>query len=464
MTVDRESFDKLMQEQRERARAATSALGDFGWAALDLGLDKNLKTEFTGYDTLVETGAKVLAIVSGEELRAAAYEGEDAMVVLDKTPFYAEMGGQSADRGMLTADGMEFVVTDVRKSKDGKFLHSGTVRRGELTLDLLVTAVVDCERRASIMRAHSATHLLHSALRKTLGNHVEQAGSLVEPDRLRFDFTHFAAITDEELRAVEAQVNEAILEGFSVSTEEMGQEEAKKRGAMALFGEKYGETVRVVTMGDVSMELCGGTHLDNTAKVGLFRILSEFSVASGVRRIEAVTGKALLDNMRRDTDTIHKVAAVFKSDPANVAERAEQAAAETKEIQKTVESLRDRELARDSERYIKGAREVSGLKVITAQVSGAVVNDLRKLGDFLRDKDGDIVAVLAAAKEDKITLLASCGKNAVGRGIKAGDLIRTISPIVGGSGGGKPESAMGSGKDLSKLGEAFSRRGFVSST
>jgi len=455
MEVDRESFDKLMQEQRERARAATAALGDFGWAGVNLGLDKNVETEFTGYNTLTEEGASVLAIVSGDELRAAAYEGEQALVVLDKTPFYAEMGGQSADHGAILADGLLFRVTDVRRSKDGKILHYGVVEKGGLRLDQKVAASVDGERRRAIMRAHSATHLLHSALRKKLGNHVEQAGSLVEPDRLRFDFMHFAALTDEELRTVEAMVNDAILEGMAVKTSEMNREEAKKLGAMALFGEKYGEVVRVVSMGDFSLELCGGTHLDNTAKAGLFRILNEFSVASGVRRIEAAVGKSLLEAMQRDTDTIRKVAAALKTDPASVAERAEQAVAETKDLMKTVESLRDRELKREADGFLQGARSVGELKVVAAKFGDAGAGDLRKMGDFLRDRDDDIVAVLASVAEDKITLLAACGKNTVKRGVRAGDLIRTISPVVGGSGGGKPESAMGGGKDASKLEEAF---------
>ncbi len=274
----------------------------------------------------------------------------------------------------------------MRKSKDGKFLHSGVVEKGELTLDRKVAASVDCERRRAIMRAHSATHLLHSALRKTLGSHVEQAGSLVEPDRLRFDFTHFTAITDEELLAVEAMVNDAILEGIDVDTSEMSQEEAKKLGAMALFGEKYGDVVRVVPWGTFSMELCGGTHLDNTAKAGLFRILNEFSVASGVRRIEAAVGKSLLTAIHRDSDTIRKVAASLKSDPANVAERAEQAVAETKDLMKAIESLRDRELKREAENLLTSARNIGELKVVAAKLNDAAVNDLRKMGDFLRDR------------------------------------------------------------------------------
>ena len=271
MGVDRAGFDRLMEEQKTRARAATAALGDFAWVGLDLGLDKDLKTEFTGYRELA-SDAKVLAIVAGNELRSAAFPGESAIVVLDRTPFYPEMGGQTADTGVITAGQMIFEVTDVRKSKDGKYLHSGQVKSGQIKVDDAVNAHVDEERRRAIMRAHSATHLLQKALRAVLGTHVEQAGSLVQPDVLRFDFTHFSALTAEEIDKIGLEVNRAILRGMPVCVDEMPIAEAKKIGAMALFGEKYGEVVRVVRMGDYSKELCGGTHLDNTAKAGLFRI------------------------------------------------------------------------------------------------------------------------------------------------------------------------------------------------
>ena len=289
MTVDQEGFAAEMEAQKVRAREARKALGDLGWERIDLGDVDKEPTVFTGYDQLTDTG-KILAIVEGDEPSGTIVEGQKGILVLDKTPFYAEMGGQVGDQGTITAGDAVFTVTDTQKTKAGKYLHYGEVTKGEFDRDREVTASVDTTRRKAIQRAHSATHLLQRALQDVLGSHVQQAGSLVEPDHLRFDFTHFSAITSEELIAIEKQVNEAILEGYCVECNEMSMDEAKKLGAMALFSEKYGDVVRVVNMGGYSVELCGGTHLDNTAKVGSFHITSEGSIASGVRRIEAITG------------------------------------------------------------------------------------------------------------------------------------------------------------------------------
>ena len=313
MTADTEGFDKLMTEQRERARAARGDIS--GWTGLDLGLE-GVPTAFTGYDTLEDT-ATVEALIADGELAGELGEGAEGSVVLDRTPFYAEMGGQVADHGTIsTADGALFAVTDVQKTKGGKYLHTGKMERGSLRLGDDVTACVDAERRRAIMRAHSATHLLHAALRKVLGDHVHQAGCLVEPDRLRFDFTHFSAMTGEELLEVARLVNHEILAGDGISTEEMSLDEARAQGAQALFGEKYGESVRVVTMGGFSSELCGGTHMDNTAKVGPFRIESEFSVASGVRRIEAVTGLEFFRENEENNRKLLEMADMLKTCPA----------------------------------------------------------------------------------------------------------------------------------------------------
>ena len=295
LSVDENAFQKLMKEQKERAREARKALGDLGWAGVEFGKDVPA-TEFVGYDHS-ECDAKIVAIVADEELREEAAAGAEAVVVLDQSPFYAEMGGQVADHGTITADGVVFTVADVQKNKGGKFMHYGRLAQGVLHVGDTVHAAIDMERRKAIQRAHSTTHLLDAALKKVLGDHVHQAGSLVEPDRLRFDFTHFEAISPEELRQVEELVNDAILEGYPVVTEVLPIEEAKKKGAVAMFGEKYGETVRVVEMSDFSVEFCGGTHVDNTAKAGPFRIKSESSVASGVRRIEATCGKLSLKAM-----------------------------------------------------------------------------------------------------------------------------------------------------------------------
>jgi len=446
MEADTEGFDVLMKEQRERARAATAALGDFGWAGLDLGLDKSIPTEFTGYDCLEGEG-KVLAIVCEGELRASVVAGSEAVIVLDKTPFYAEMGGQIADTGVITAGESVFVVEDVQKTKDGKYMHTGRVQAGEFKVDGVVTASVDTDRRAAIMRAHSATHLLHSALRQVLGSHVEQAGSLVEPDHLRFDFTHFSPMSAEEIAKVADIVNTFILAGHDICTNEMSITEAKKMGATALFGEKYGDEVRVVSMGDVSMELCGGTHLKNTAMAGTFRIVSEFSVAAGVRRIEAITGRACLEQMDKNLKVIANVADTLKSLPEDVEEKAKQFAAEVKELRRKLEKFRQSELDEMAVELLAKAEVIGGIKVfaVKADVNGA--DELRKLGDLLRAREENLAAVIAFSDGAKVSFNAVCGKAAVKAGLKAGELVKTVCTAAGGSGGGKPDSAMGGGKD-----------------
>jgi len=454
MTVDTDSFHGLMQEQRQRARAARAALGDLAWAGIDLGLS-NTPTEFTGY-TDTQSTARVLAIVVDEELRGEVREGEKAILVLDRTPLYAEMGGQSADHGTITAGSTVFAVTEVHKNKGDKYLHTGVMRNGALKLDDTVTAAIDTERRKAIMRAHSATHLLQKALRTVLGEHVQQAGSLVEPDRLRFDFTHYSAVTPQELAEVDRLVNASVLEGYGIDIQEMPISDAKEKGAMALFGEKYGDMVRVVDMGGWSVELCGGTHLDNTAKIGPFRIESEFSVASGVRRIEASTGMVTLGAMNQSRQMLFGLAETLKVKPGELMQKAEQQMAELRELRHALEKFRGRQLLGEAERLLSAAKDMGGLKVITATLSSETdAESLRKIGDFLRDKDENAVAVLSSVKEDKITFLAVCGKGAVAKGIKAGDLVRSVSLLCGGSGGGKPDSAMGGGKDARLLQSAL---------
>ena len=451
MGIDKDAFKKLMEEQKVRAREARAALGDLGWAGIEFGKDMRA-TVFVGYDATAIEDAKVLAIVAEGELRDSITSGVEAIVVLDKTPFYAEMGGQVADHGMI---GGHFAVHDVQKNKGGKYMHYGKLEKGELKVGDTVPAAIDMDRRKAIQRAHSATHLLHKALRTVLGDHVQQAGSLVEPDRLRFDFTHFSAMTAQELAEVSRLVNAAILEGYSVHTEEMGIDAAKQAGAMALFGEKYGDVVRVVSMGDYSVELCGGTHLDNTAKTGVFHIESEGSVASGVRRIEATTGLVSLETMNKAQQLLFQTAGVFKVKPAELRERAEQSVSELKDLRHRLESFKAKEAAGEADRYLFAARTVGELKVVTAAVGEADANNLRAMGDRLRDKASNLVGVLATVAEDKVTFLAVCGKEAVAKGVKAGDIIKAVTAIAGGSGGGKPDSAMGGGKDPSKLDEAL---------
>ena len=455
MKLDEAEFHKQMDEQRQRARKAREALGDLGWAGVEFGKDVP-ETEFVGYENTAIDDAKVVALVVENEQAEEVMPGVEAIVVLDKTPFYAEMGGQVADHGVISADGVTFQVTDVQKNKGGKYMHTGKLTQGVLKVGDTVSASIDVKRRKAVMRAHSATHLLDKALRTVLGDHVHQAGSLVEEDRLRFDFTHFSALTAEELAKVSAMVNEAVLEGYDIHTDVLPIEEAKKKGAIALFGEKYGDTVRVVDMGEgYSVEFCGGTHLDNTAKVGVFHISSEFSVASGVRRIEATTGQASLDVMNRNQEMLFQAAAALKAKPGELREKAEQTMAEVKSLHQMVEKFKAKESAGEADRFLFGARQVGELKVLTATIADADANKLRQMGDMLRDKAPNVVAVLATVNGEKITFLAVCGKEAVAKGIKAGEIIKNVTAICGGKGGGKPDSAMGGGTDILKLDDAL---------
>ena len=453
LSVDENAFQKLMQEQKERAREARKALGDLGWAGVEFGKDVPA-TEFVGYDHS-ECDAKIVAIVADEELREEVAAGAEAVVVLDQSPFYAEMGGQVADHGTITADGVVFTVADVQKNKGGKFMHYGRLAQGVLHVGDTVHAAIDMERRKAIQRAHSTTHLLDAALKKVLGDHVHQAGSLVEPDRLRFDFTHFEAISPEELRQVEELVNDAVLEGYPVVTEVLPIEEAKKKGAVAMFGEKYGETVRVVEMSDFSVEFCGGTHVDNTAKAGPFRIKSESSVASGVRRIEATCGKLSLKAMESSQGVLSRAAQFLKTAPSGLLERMEQQANEMKQLRQALEKFKAEASLGEARQFLASAKTVKDLHVLATTRNGVDTAELRTMGDFLRDKDPKAVAVIASINGEKITFLAVCGKEAVARGIKAGDLVRHVSAICGGKGGGKPDSAMGGGSDPLKVDDAL---------
>ena len=324
-----------------------------------------------------------------------------------------------------------------------------------MTVEQAAQAEVDSARRKAIMRAHSATHLLHAALRKVLGDHVHQAGSLVEPDRLRFDFTHFSAVTPEELQQINELICDQILDGLEINVSEMSQDEAKAMGAQALFGEKYGDVVRVVKMEDASLELCGGTHLNNTAKLGPFRILSESSVASGVRRIEAITGKACLCRVEEEHCDLQRVADILKVKRNALLEKAEGFVHEMKTLRQEIDKMRDKLIAGDVERFLFAAKNVGGYHVVTTTRSDMGPNELRKMGDFLRDKDPKIVAVLATVAGEKVTFVAVCGKESVAAGIKAGDLVRAVSAVAGGKGGGKPDSAMGGGTNPLKTDDAL---------
>ena len=453
LTVDRERFNACLQEQKDRARAARGDMSE-AWKSIELGLD-NTPTVFTGYETMNDSG-RILAIVEDGELSSLLGDGKEGIIVLDRTPFYAEKGGQVGDKGVLRlTDGSCFEVTDTQYSKGDKVLHHGICRGGAFRVDDTVSAEVDEENRRAIMRAHSATHLLQAALRSVLGDHVQQAGSLVTPDLLRFDFTHYAAITPEELRQIEDLVNAQILKDLPVTIREMPIDEARKEGAMALFGEKYGSVVRVVAMGDYSKEFCGGTHLSNTAKIGSFHLISEASIASGVRRVEAVTGKKVLAALAEAERRGHEAAEELKTTPSELAAKARTVMAELKESARLVEKLQGRLISGEVDRFLREAKEIGGLKLVQQNVGAAGTDWLRSAGDQLRDRAENVVAVLSAENGEKITFLAVCGKKAVSAGIKAGELVKLVTGITGGSGGGKPDSAMGGGRDAAKLNEAM---------
>jgi len=453
MTLDMDEFTRLREEQRVRAREARKALGDLGWAGIDLGKEMP-ETQFVGYAETTATG-KILAIISEEELQQSAGEGAEAILVLDTTPMYAEMGGQVADHGVIETASGKFQVNNVQKNKGGKYMHYGKMISGVLSVGDEVTAAIDVDRRKAIMRAHSATHLLQKALQTVLGDHVHQAGSYVDEDHLRFDFTHFAAMTAEEIAQVEALVQEQVLLGHGVDIREMPIDEARAIGATALFSEKYGDVVRVVNMGGWSIELCGGTHLDNVAKVGPFHIVSEASVASGVRRIEAITGLGCIHDAAKTRELVSEVCAVVKAKPHDLTDKLAAQMEEIKALKKQIEQYKAKEAAGAVDRMLAGAKTVGTVKVLTVTVSDADAGKLRQMGDVLRDKDASVVAVLATAAGEKVTFLAVCGKDAVKAGVKAGEIVKFVCNICGGNGGGKPDSAMGGGKDATKMDEAL---------
>ena len=455
MTTDRAGFDALMDEQRKRAREDRKKMGDLGWVSENLGLDKSIKTRFDGY-TVFEEQATVLALVTNGELSGSAAAGEKVTVVLDHTPFYAESGGQVPDHGTLeSAKGAIVDITDVQKTKDGKFLHSGTVRTGVLAVEDTVNAKIDLARRQAIARSHTATHLLQKALRTVLGDHVEQAGSYTDADHVRFDFTHFAALTHDELSRVEEMVNDVILSGMPVTTEEMPIDEAKKRGAMALFGEKYGDRVRVVQAGDFSIELCGGTHLTNTAQAGIFKIAGEVSVAAGVRRIEAITGKGVLNFLNEKQQLLLDAAKALKTSPAELAQRAEQVLVEMRDLSKNVDKLSAKLANMQLVDLFNLSRDVQGVNVIATKLDDVSMDTLRQMGDSIKERAPKMVAVLSTVSGGKVNLLCVCGAEAVKLGAHAGKIIKAVASICAGGGGGRPDSATAGGKNPDKLEQAL---------
>lgn len=455
ISVDVEGFMTLMKEQKERARNARSFATDYMGGGVDLGeiLDKTVKTEFVGYGA-TESDAEIKYIIKDSEA-VSEISGGKAIIVLDKTPFYAESGGQIGDAGVIkTASGI-FKVDDTKKTADGQYLHFGEVAEGTVSLGVAKACVI-AERRAAITRNHSAAHLLQAALRKVLGNHIEQAGSYVDEHRVRFDFTHFSALTVDELRQVELLVNEEILKGDAISCTEMPIDEAKKLGAMALFGEKYGDVVRVVKMGDFSIELCGGTHLDNTAKAGLFSIVAESSVAAGVRRIEGITGYNVLLELKKEQAIIGSAVAALKAaNKGELVHRAELVTNEVKALKKELDVLNQKAALDKVWESCEKAEEISGVKLVKACFEGIPTDALRSASDAVKDKYPDAVCVFASTDGGKVSFVAGCGKAAVASGAHAGLILKAISPICGGGGGGRPDNAASGGKDASKTAEAL---------
>ena len=457
LTYDKEGFEKAQKEQRAKSEGT---FGTHSYSGTDASvydaLDPELTTEFVGYDNM-EAESEVTALTSEEEIVDALSDGEKGTVIVAKTPFYATSGGQEADKGVIRSADGEFVVEDVVKLLGGKFGHVGHVTKGMIKIGDKVTMEVDRENRALAANNHSATHLLQKALRMVLGTHVEQAGSLNNANRLRFDFTHFSAMTEEQLKEVEAIVNREIRNHLPVVVRNMPIEEAKKTGAAALFGEKYGDIVRVVSMGDFSIEFCGGTHVANTGDIMAFKILSESGVAAGVRRIEALTSKGLMDYYEEQEQKLHEAAKMLKTTPDNMEEKISHLQAENKALKSEVESLKGK-LAKDAIGDVMNqVTEVVGVKLLAAKVDGVDMNGLRDLGDQLKDKLGEGVVVLVSATDGKVSLMAMATKGAIDKGAHAGNLIKACASCVGGGGGGRPNMAQAGGKKPEGMNDALTK-------
>lgn len=455
LKVDIDRFRELLTEQKKRSRNARKNAGADAWISDSTDFSDIKPTEFLGYDDY-NVGAKVTALVKDGERVDMITEGETAIVVTDRTSFYAESGGQVGDTGVITADNAKLSVDNTTKDANGIFLHAVTVQSGALTVGDSVRMLIDSDRRDAIKRNHTAAHLLQAALREVLGTHVEQAGQLVNDELVRFDFTHFEAMTAEQVAKVEMLVNEKILEGIDVVTEEMPIAEAKKKGAMALFGEKYGDVVRVVSAGDFSVELCGGTHADNTAKLGMFKIRQEGSVAAGVRRIEALTGFGVLSYLNETMLKISSAAAALKiNDPRKIAQAAVKVAEELKEKDRQIAVLNDKLAAAKLDSILSNSTDVDGVEVITAKLDDVEGNGLRNICDMCADKKPSAVFVLCAVNGSKATFACRVGKEALTKGLNAGKIVKAVAQLTGGNGGGKPDMAMAGAKDISKVPEAL---------
>ena len=455
LDVDMDAFTACMNEQKNRSREGRNVGEEAAWSEdVYMQIGKSVTSEFVGYEN-EEAEGKVIAIVKDNAIVNSLSDGENGVVILDKTAIYGESGGQKGDMGTICADGVKMTVTDAKKLGDGKILNFVYVEEGSVSVGDGVTSSYNKERRMDTARNHSATHLLQKALQEVVGSHIEQAGSFVDDKRLRFDFTHFEAISTDDLKKVEAKVNEAIMASYDIDVKVMPIEEAKKMGAMALFGEKYGETVRVVNMGGYSIEFCGGTHLKNTAQAGLFKILSEGGVAAGVRRIEATTGRGVLEYIAEKDSVIAQTAEILKTNTTELVNKAESVTGELKALQKSLEEVKAKMAQAAANDLLTSIKHVGGVDVLTAQLAGVSADELKMLTDRMKEKCECGVAVLASVDADKITFVAAATKAAVAKGAHAGNIIKEITKVTDGRGGGKPDMAQGGGKLVNKVDDAL---------
>ena len=452
-TIDREGFEKAMEEQRTRARSARQEVDSMKVQGGILA-DIKVKSEFVGYNELV-TSSKVMALVVNDQSVDFVSEGQACQVILDRTPFYAESGGQIADKGIITSGNTQLRVESVQKGPNGQHVLKAIVGQGNLKIGDTVEAIVDQKSRNQIIKNHTATHLLHRALKDILGEHVNQAGSLVATDRLRFDFTHISSISPSELETIEGLVNEKIWEQINVNIMQKGIQEAKAMGAMALFGEKYGDLVRVVQVGDYSLELCGGCHVQNTAEIGLFKIISEGGIGAGTRRIEAVTGQAAFDFLNEQYQTLNKLATDLKSTLTDVPKRVDHLKGQIRDLEKENESLKAKLSNVEASSLTDQVRNVNGVQLLAAQVNGMDMDNLRNMVDDLKNKLGSAVVVIGSVQGEKVNITAGVTKDLVGKGFHAGKLIKEVATRCGGGGGGRPDMAQAGGKNPSQLSEAL---------
>jgi alanyl-tRNA synthetase len=454
-SVDEEGFNKEMLAQRERARSGRADTSGEAWKEdIYSKLDKSISTNFIGYQNYT-SDSKILAVLTNNDIVKSASEGQEISVILDTTPFYAESGGQVADTGKIYSNQFELEVIDCKKVAGGRFAHICKVVKGEVNTGDSCKAEISVPRRMAIARNHSTTHLLHKALRTVLGTHVEQAGSLVTQERLRFDFSHFKAMSEEELEKVEKLVNEAILDSLDIFIKEASIAEAKQMGAMALFGEKYGDVVRVVKMGDYSVELCGGTHLATTSQAGMFKIISESGIAAGVRRIEAITGEKAYEYMKEEEKLVKEISEKLKTFPKETPKKIDALLQQLKDTEKELAALKSKLASGALDDVIANAKEIKGVKCIVHSFEGMGADDLRTIGDKLRDKFANSIIILTTTEGDKISVLGMASKQAVEQGAHAGNIIKEVTKLAGGSGGGRPDMAQGGIKEAGKIKEAL---------